>query len=185
MSDYALQPHVIYPVGPLVDLVPTRSREMRVYGIEFTNGIVKVGRSKNCQQRFKTLTSDAAVLGVLPTRFFISPYYSNAGRVELAVLATMRREFSTVSPLPEDFPASSEWFQDCHLERAVELANEWIEWETEYGFPIGMRRVDIEAKRAAETPVDDPTVLAHGSTVEGPGRRVSAPSFAPRRPVVT
>lgn len=151
MSEAAtIHPHVVYPFGPLVDLIAYKSRAWRLYGIEFTGGLVKVGRSRNIPSRFQTLTKNALDLGgYRPTRFFISPIYSNAGTVENAVLDALRLSYST-AVTPDDFPASSEWFMDLDLDVPCALAAEWKSVPNQYGHPFALRQVDIAAKGAAE-----------------------------------
>lgn len=148
MTTPDLAPHVIYPYGALLDLLPVRG-DYRVYGLEFTGGNVKVGRSKNCADRIRTLAKCAEMVGLKPLRFFVSPYYNNAGRVELAVIEAMRKEFE-LSTLLEQSPAASEWFAGCSLSRPLELLSEWMPWRDQYGHQIAMRVSDIEDKLTAE-----------------------------------
>jgi hypothetical protein len=145
----AIQPHVIYPFGPLVDLIANRGwREYRVYALEFDRGVIKVGRSKNSIDRIGTIVRDGAGIGLTPTRFFVSPVYGNAGRVEKAIHVGLRSEFPTLET-PEDFPAATEWFV-APLEAAAELAREWESFTNDYGRDIALRTTDLAAKRAAE-----------------------------------
>lgn len=151
-SPIALLPHVIYPYGDLLDLLPmNRERHSgRVYGVEFTSGIVKVGHSGNCSLRLPVIVKQGAALGLQPIRFFVSPQYKNALRIEGLILGQLRAELHNAAT-PEDFPGATEWFANCPLERPLELTRDWEPWLDEYGFQIGVRSADVKAKKQAET----------------------------------
>lgn len=149
-----LLPHVIYPHGPLLDLLPTRAGfygSRRVYAVEFTGGVVKVGISRAIRGRIDSVVKDGAALGLAPHRFFVTPDYANAHIVERDVLAALR-VVGRPTETPADFPAASEWTTGASLELALTIARQWVSVLTSHstGRSIALRCEDIEAKRAAE-----------------------------------
>lgn len=144
-----LLPHVIYPFGPLLDLIDRRPRQYVVYCVEFTDGVVKLGRSRDPAGRMRVIAKDGAVMGLSPLRFFVSPHYSNAGRVEQIALTALRDEGALLEA-PTDLAARTEWITGVSIERALGLVAEWQPVEDRHGAMVALRVSDMAAKAAAE-----------------------------------
>lgn len=141
-----LQPHTIYPFTyrTLASRAPHGGGY--VYGVQFADKVVKVGRTKTPTQRLGALVPQAREVGISPLRFFLSPWYANWGHVENGVLADMRAEFAPY-PAPEGFDGATEWFTGLKLEAALDIARRWEAVDVA-AYPGGRRR--IEGVRASE-----------------------------------
>lgn len=129
---------------------PHRAR--RVYLIEFAEGVVKVGVSADPASRIKTLVGDGRRAGYSPTRFALSPVWSNAIKVEKQVireLLALSDSRSVLGGTRPDFPSRSEWITNATLEDALLLLTDYVSVENPYGHIVAVSQADLDVIEAA------------------------------------
>lgn len=149
----ALKRGVIYPYGPLLDLHQEDEgcRAETFYAIEFTGMVVKVGVSRNVQNRASTLGLIARnVASLTPTRFMVWEAAANIRRVERAAVEALRDAAEPFAALAETSGAS-EWFANAQLETVQGVLAQWEVVEVgSYGRRLAIPTAELVAKTEAE-----------------------------------